>query len=67
MSPQILLAQKIGKYFKLHPSREETFIAMIFSAIASGNVHQSDLARYVGSPNHRSGLRRVERFFLKSH
>lgn len=66
MKKQDLLTQKISKHFSLHPSRQKTLASMIFSALCSNNVHHQSLARYVDSPNPKAGLRKVERFFVKS-
>jgi hypothetical protein len=45
------LTQKISKHFSIHPSRQNTMAAMIFSVLCSNNVHHQSLARYVDSPN----------------
>jgi hypothetical protein len=58
------LTQKISKQFSIHPSRQNTMAAMIFSVLCSNNVHHQSLARYVDSPNPKAALRKVERFFL---
>ena len=66
MKNRDLLAQKLSKHFSLHPSRQKTLASLIFSALCSNNVHHQSLARYVNSPNPKAGLRKVERFFVKS-
>jgi hypothetical protein len=66
MNKQDLLTQKISNHFSLHPSRQKTLCAMILGALCSNNVHHQSLARSVDSPNPRAGLRKVERFFLRS-
>lgn len=66
MENRDLLAQKLSKHFSLHPSRQKTLASLIFSALCSNNVHHQSLARYVDSPNPKAGLRKVERFFVKS-
>ena len=58
------LTEKISKHFSLHPSRQNTMAAMIFSVLCSNNVHHQSLARYVDSPNPKAALRKVERFFF---
>jgi len=57
------LTEKISKHFSIHPSRQNTMAAMIFSVLCSNNVHHQSLARYVDSPNPKAALRKVERFF----
>jgi len=59
------LTQTISKHFKLHPSRQKTLAHLILGVISSNNVHQQSLSRYVGSPNPKAALRKVERFFVK--
>jgi hypothetical protein len=59
------LTQSISKHFKLHPSRQKTLISLIFGSISSSNVHHQSLSRYVGSPNPKAALRKVERFFVR--
>jgi hypothetical protein len=61
------LTQSISKHFKLHPSRQKTLISLIFGIISSSNVHHQSLSRYVGSPNPKAALRKVERFFVKKN
>ena len=61
------LTQSISKHFKLHPSRQKTLIYLIFGVISSSNVHQQSLSRYVGSPNPKAALRKVERFFVRKN
>lgn len=56
------LTQKISKHFSIHPSRQNTLSAMIFSVLCSNNVHHQSLSRYVDSPNPKAALRKVERF-----
>ena len=53
------------EHFSLRSASVQTLNAMIFSAIASGNVYQVSLARYVPSKTPEASLRRVERFFQK--
>lgn len=57
------LTQEISKYFSIHPSRQNTMAAMVFSVLCSNNAHHQSLARYVYSPNPKAALRKVERFF----
>src|SRR5436190_19277390 len=64
MKNRDLLTQKLSKHFSIHPSRQKTLAALIFSALCSHNVHHQSLARYVDSPNPKAGLRKVERFFV---
>jgi hypothetical protein len=52
-------------HLSIHPSRQNTMAAMIFSVLCSNNVHHQSLARYVDSPNPKAALRKVERFFLQ--
>ena len=61
------LTQAISKHFKLHPSRQKTFIGLIFGVLCSGNVHHQSLAHHVGSPNPKAALRKVERFFVQKN
>ncbi len=61
------LTQAISKHFNLHPSRQKTLACLIFGIISSSNVHQQSLSRYVGSPNPKAALRKVERFFVKKN
>jgi hypothetical protein len=61
------LTQAISNHFNLHPSRQKTLISLIYGALCSSNVHQQSLSRYVGSPNPKSALRKVERFFVKKN
>ena len=61
------LTEKISKHFSIHPSRQNTMSAMIFSVLCSNNVHHQSLARYVDSPNPKAALRKVERFFAMKH
>ena len=58
------ITQKISKHFSIHPSRQKTLASMIFGLLCSKNVHHQSLACYLESPNPKSGLRRVERFFF---
>ncbi len=60
-----LFTTTISKHFRIHPSRQKTLPSMIFGVICSGNVHHQSLSRYVGSPNPKAALRKVERFFVK--
>jgi len=57
------LTEKISKHFSIHPSRQNTMAAMIFSVLCSNNVHHQSLARYVDNPNPKAAPRKVERFF----
>jgi hypothetical protein len=61
------LTQSISKHFKLHHSRQKTLTHLIFGVISSSNVHQKSLSRYVGSPNPKAALRKVERFFVRKN
>lgn len=61
------LTQAVSEHFNLHPSRQKTLVSLIYGVLCSSNVHQQSLSRYVGSPNSKSALRKVERFFVKKH
>ncbi len=56
------LTEKISKRLSIHPSRQNTMAAMIFSVLCSNNVHHQSLVRYADSSNPKAALRKVERF-----
>ena len=62
-----ILTQAVSNHFNLHPSRQKTLVSLIYGALCSSNVHQQSLSRYVTSPNPKSALRKVERFFVSKN
>jgi hypothetical protein len=60
------LTRVLNKHFIMHPSRLETLMGMILSAISSGKCQKQCLSQHVATVGEaKAALRKVERFFQR--